>query len=68
MSTDVPPPEFWRAVIYIHQKLFEAALADFHRHGRPPIHVYRRFQILDYWIDVALERGWLNDGNDTLDD
>jgi hypothetical protein len=62
MSIHEPPPEFWRAILDIHNRLFTPLLTHYHMSGRPEDHVFRSFQTVDAWLDQAIERGWMNDG------
>jgi hypothetical protein len=68
MNRQQPPPEFWRAILDIHNGLFALMLYHFHLCGRPEEHLFRSFQTVDVWLDQAIERGWLNDGVVLIED
>ena len=61
MSKRRPSPEFWRALLDIHTRLFELTMAHYNFVGRPDDHLFYSFQIIDVWLDEAIAQGWLDE-------
>ena len=65
MEREIPDPEFWKAVLVIHNKFLDAVIEEYGpstgagRHCR----VFRSFQIVSTWLDRALCQGWLEESN-----
>ena len=60
----VPPPEpcFWKALIAIYNKYFERELRNFYNStSESDDHIYTQFKVIDYWIDMAIDRGWMDE-------
>ena len=58
-----PEPRFWQALLAVRNRYFGIAL-DQYCHADSKLrdgHIYRDFQVLDYWIDMAIARGWIDE-------
>jgi hypothetical protein len=63
MDRELPDPEFWRAVLDIHNKFIDVAVEEFaplHGDDRRS-HVFRSFQIVSTWLDRAACLGWFGE-------
>lgn len=61
MSAQIPPPDFWRAILDIHNCYFELVQLHFLMRGRPQGDLLRSFQTMDVWLDQAIEHGWIEE-------
>lgn len=64
MSRQEPPPYFWRELQKVHACLFERLMLECIFAGSPKDHVFRSFQVLDVWLDKAIDEGWLDELED----
>ena len=53
---------FWRAVLEVRNYLFEDEYHDCRArpHSERAGHIFEAVQVLDCWLDVAIEEGWLD--------
>jgi hypothetical protein len=65
MERELPDPEFWKAVLDIHNKFVDVVVEEFGplTGADRRCHVFRSFQIVSSWLDRALCRGWLEESN-----
>jgi len=56
--------QLWRALLEIYRYYLRSVLAEYRglpEADRPPPHVREAVAILDCWLDVATEEGWIDE-------
>ena len=48
-----------RLLLAIFNKCFQVELRNYSTFQDG--HIYREFKVLDYWIDMAIDRGWMSE-------
>ena len=52
-------PVLWQALCAIHNLCFHNVVRHYHMSGCPDDHIIEAFRILDCWLDIAVEEGWM---------
>lgn len=56
------PKEFWEAMLNIHNHFYDHVRCNYYeaQYGKQVKPVLDSFRVLDCWLDIAIEEGWLD--------